>query len=388
MKPSVPKSCKFSCFYGVFLVAIICNALLVAYFNIFKINVNNAQNYDVPKESKVTKQLSSLCPNISSLHDQDASLYDGVACQPRAPPKKACEYAAKMFKITPSILVCKNKDGKVQLSYDLCNVSDIPTVNQSTQVKITCDLSACDSKRDIIIEELDPLRGELQNKKANGEAQGSKETFENLVEKALLRARENNLNFIYLSCTSKRTNTTISQMISLLPKLQYVQSSKRKPRRRKLNVNILILDSISRAHFYRSFPNSVEYLREKRANKQPKAASFFEFQFFQAIQGRTYQNEYALFNGKLCPGDHSRWRPNRAPTNPQILYGVFKKAGYQTLILEDVCWKGQYGIRGSLKAGNWPMLQKKMRTSNIDSTGMMLVNFRCVYGGGGSAPHH
>ena len=384
MKPSAPKSSTFSkCFVAVSLLSIVGNALLFTYIIILKKNVNNAQNYDV---LRVTKQLSSLCPNFNSLHEQDASLYDGVACQPRTPPKEACQYTAKMFKLRPSLLVCKNKDGEVQLSYDLCNVSDIHTADQSTQVKVTCDLSACDSRKDIIIEELDPSSGELREKKANGKTQGSKETFENLVKKALLRARENNFNFVYLNCTSKRTSKTISQMISVLPKLQYVQSSKRRQRGRKLNVNILILDSISRAHFYRSFPNSVEYLREKRANKQPKAASFFEFQFFQAIQGRTYQNEYALFNGKLCPGDHSRWRPDRAPTNPQILYGVFKKAGYQTLILEDVCWKNKYGIRGSLKGEDWPSFQKKMKTSNIDSTGMMLVNSPVSHTLNGSKP--
>ena len=316
------------------------------------------------------KQIASLCPNIHSLHEQEETLYNGMACKPRAPPIEACDYTAEKFKLRPSILTCKDKD-EIQHSYALCGEPNM--VVQSTDIEITCDISVCDKNKDILIEELDESTGQLRKKRVDENVRGSNEKFGKLVAGTLLRARNKNLNFVFLNCTKKGEKSSISQMISVLPKLQHVESSERKLHGGKLNVNILLLDSISRAHFYRSFPKTLQYLREKQHSKIPKTASFFEFEFFQAINGHTHENENAFFSGSLYPANYSKKQIARSPTNPQILYGAFKEAGYQTLYLEDLCWRGRYGIMDSLKASNWNILEERVGASNIDSTGTTCI---------------
>ena len=314
---------------------------------------------------KPTTSLTSLCPNVTSLHDPDESVYEGLACQPRPPSKKSCEYTAEKFKLMPSILTCKDQD---EPPYNLCHLQD--NTDLSTEVKVSCDLSVCDTEKDILIENPDPSDGKLRDQRIEKPDRRSNEKFATLVEKALFDARENNLNFIFLSCTRKGTeNKTISQMISVLPKLQYTKPREKKPHAGKLNVNILLLDSISRAHFYRSFPKTIEYLQEKRVNKKPKSASFFEFQFFQAVHGNTHVTEKGLFSGDLYPANYTEGQVDKAPTNPQILYSIFKDNGYQTMYSEDQCYKGHHGLRDSFKAKSWKTFQYKLTHSNIDTTG-------------------
>ena len=314
--------------------------------------------------NKPLTSLTSLCPNITSLHEPEESIYEGLACQPRPPSKESCKYTAEKFKLVPSISTCKDQD---EPSYNLCQLQK--NTDLLTKIKVTCDLSVCDVERDVLIEEPNPSDGKLNDQRVQKRDRRSNEKFAQLVKVALSNARENNMNFIFLNCTRKGTNKTISQIISVLPKLHYIKPHEKKPQAGKLNVNILLLDSISRAHFYRSFPKTIEYLREKRENKKPKSASFFEFQFYQAVHGNTHVTEKALFTGDLYPSSYTNEQVDRAPTNPQILYSIFKDNGYQTMYSEDQCYRGHHGLRDSFKAKTWKTFQHDLSHSNIDSTG-------------------
>jgi len=67
--------------------------------------------------------------------------------------------------------------------------------------------------------------------------------------------------------------------------------------RKKLpNVLIVVLDSISRGHFYRVMRKSIEALREIDSNYSIPAA-VFDFELFQSVSMHTFDNLRPLFSG-------------------------------------------------------------------------------------------
>ncbi|XP_028409421.1 uncharacterized protein LOC114532026 [Dendronephthya gigantea] len=315
---------------------------------------------------------SSLCPEMRSLHNID-DIEQDMTCQPRPPSKKSCEYTAEHFKILHSNLICKDQD---EPSYNLCYLSNT-IMDQSNEGKVTCDLSICDIDKYLIIEEINMSNGNMRGQKVEKNKRDSK-TFANLVKAALIRARENNVNFIFLNCIRKGKNRTISQMISILPKLQYPKPDEPKPLGGKLNLNVLLLDSISRAHFYRSFPKTIEYLRTKRDNRKPKSASFFEFQLFQGIHTNTHETEKGFFTGELYPMNYTHKQKATETSHPNVLFGIMKNAGYQTMYLEDMCHTWLNGLLSTLHVRGWEPLRKKIDNSNIDTIGITYSSCKIV----------
>ena len=67
---------------------------------------------------------------------------------------------------------------------------------------------------------------------------------------------------------------------------------------RKLNINIVWLDSISRRHFYRSLPRTVETMDQINRDAQTKA-EILDFELMQSVHGHTHENLIALTQGKV-----------------------------------------------------------------------------------------
>ena len=347
------------CLFSFVIVPIgICNILWL--FHVMHPKIDPYQEQAVQRKN--FNFTSSLCPEIRSLHNID-DIDEEMTCQPRPPSKESCEYTAKHFKIIPSSLTCHDQN---EPSYNLCNLSN--DEDQSNEVEVTCDISVCDIDKYLIIEELDLSNGLLKNLRVEKRERNSK-TFAKLVKAALIRARENDVNFIFLNCTRKEKNMTISQLISVVPKLQYLKFGELKPHGGKLNLNVLLLDSISRAHFYRSFPKTIEYLRAKRDNRKPKSPFLFEFQLFQGIHSNTHETEKGFFTGELYPENYTYSQKAKSPTSPNVLFGTLKKAGYQTMFLEDLCYLSGFGLVSSFMTRKWNTLNEKLKTSNIDTVG-------------------
>ncbi|XP_068685973.1 uncharacterized protein [Montipora foliosa] len=53
-----------------------------------------------------------------------------------------------------------------------------------------------------------------------------------------------------------------------------------------------------------------------------------------------------------------------------ILFGHFKRAGYQTMWQEDLCWMANWGLMTDFDAEDWIELRFRLRENYVDSTGL------------------
>ncbi|KAM8939359.1 uncharacterized protein RCH25_052976 [Pelodytes ibericus] len=146
----------------------------------------------------------------------------------------------------------------------------------------------------------------------------------------------------------------ISQLLVLPPVLQNKHEHLKRTQKEKtlLNVNILLLDSVSRHHFYRSLPRTIKQFRD--LNKQYlNSGHVFDFELVQGIAGRTLESLQALFGGEVftLPIFNSFEMPPKSVSLNET-FGKFKIHGYETLYVEDMCWHWEWGLVKEQRAMN------------------------------------
>ncbi|XP_028396730.1 uncharacterized protein LOC114520623 [Dendronephthya gigantea] len=325
-------------------------------------SLNALFRYIVSRGPDAEKTAAAPCPKMSIQPALYPRLSDeSLACRPHIQSEKACAYTARAYASHPSLRDCP------ELPYELCTVSEkVPARGNYTYASLTisCDMSLCDLEKPMFIEMMNPSDGRMTRASIPMGANDS--TVERYVLEYAEKARTADLNFLYLNCTGLYTRAKISQLLTFLPALP---RSVKETRKERVNVNVVLIDSLSRAHFYRSLPKTVEFLRKK--NVDPDfPAHVFEYELFQAVHGHTHQSEHALFSGSLYPHAWNSKQRAATPVGLQILYGVFKDAGFQTMFLDDLCWKAVYGIVTKVKSYSWRSLLSKMKTTNIDTRGI------------------
>ncbi|XP_071999088.1 uncharacterized protein [Engystomops pustulosus] len=153
-----------------------------------------------------------------------------------------------------------------------------------------------------------------------------------------------NNGFCVIQCTST-DEVHVSQLLILPPVLHKRQQLKnRHSNRSLLNINILLVDSVSRHHFYRSLPRTIEEFLH--LNKDYFTSGYvFDFELLQGIKSRTFESLQALFGGekRLLPLIDSLEPTPRIIDINQTL-GKFRAFGYETLYVEDLCWLYEWGL--------------------------------------------
>ncbi|XP_033127499.1 uncharacterized protein LOC117125187 [Anneissia japonica] len=146
----------------------------------------------------------------------------------------------------------------------------------------------------------------------------------------------------------------------------------------KFNINIMLIDSVSHSHFLRSMPTTLKRLRLI----QKTSTSVFNFELFQSLKGRTYENLQAMVSGVLYDDERPYIEPELPPVPmyPERLLAGFKKQAYETMYTEDICWTWRTGLVKNLLAfmpkGNittrWQRLNMKLEKAKIDRIDMTL----------------
>ncbi|KAK7065225.1 hypothetical protein SK128_004395 [Halocaridina rubra] len=158
---------------------------------------------------------------------------------------------------------------------------------------------------------------------------------------------------------------------------------KEMPKKSKfININLLMIDSLSRAHFYRSLPETVKFLEDLKGRSS--GTEILDFQMFQAVKQRTYESLQALFSGYVNTSEvpFGTYDIPNVPLPISKLYGKFKEKGYKTLWLEDLCWNWEWGLIKDLKAMNdslddvalWHNFKKRLKAASIDSIDMTVAS--------------
>ena len=150
------------------------------------------------------------------------------------------------------------------------------------------------------------------------------------------------------------------------------------------NINLVLLDSISRSHFYRSLPKTIKVFNHlnQQFNKNQNSSMVLDFELVQAMKARTFETMQALFTGYVDVNEKPFGvlaMPPK-PLGTSVLMGGYKVHGHRTMWLEDLCWAWEWGISKDIKAYNkslsrsdlWKDFVKALNRSDIDDVDFSL----------------
>ncbi|CAL1531526.1 unnamed protein product [Lymnaea stagnalis] len=171
-----------------------------------------------------------------------------------------------------------------------------------------------------------------------------------------------------------------TQLLILPPQLHPTRQKKPSPNT-EININIVLIDSVSHQHFFRSLRKTVQVLENMNPLPDP-LASLFDFELVQAVRSRTFESLQVMFSGEIDPlvKPFGTQEIPPEPLKVSHLLGKFKRKGYSTLWLEDLCYLWEWGIakdlhflkKGSTKTDTWRRMWSKLAESNVDSIDVTL----------------
>ena len=312
------------------------------------------------------------CSN-TSLHSKQPSvsaINETISCKQHTPLISGCKFAKKVYQYNydkrscihePRVEICfyLNKN-RIKCSYDACG--------ENFQGKIS-------------FHALNPEEGvvETVNIAATNDAE-IVEYFNMFSEFSL----ENGYEFLFISCDGdkKRTQMVLlgQQTRSALPKTKkeneiqgYFSKIMQDVSFRHININLVMIDSVSRAHFYRSLKKTITAFNLINQNKLSQT-EILDFEQFQAVHGHSVDNAHALFTGIMYPESYNDTLREDLPVGMDQFYTFFKERHFRTLYQDDACYKAIWGLRMDVGgASSWEEFLQKIKDANIDETGMICI---------------
>ena len=160
-----------------------------------------------------------------------------------------------------------------------CDESHYPeicsfVVTGSGDHELICDARICGSS-DATIGSIDPDVGEVTDWKPS-----RKEIMTATVEEAVKINRKNGFGFLFIKCGD------------------IFQALEDGGNRSSININVIMMDSISRPHFYRILPRASRALRNILHNPNIKA-TVMDFELLQSVGQHTFDNLRPFFSGVM-----------------------------------------------------------------------------------------
>ncbi|CAH3044698.1 unnamed protein product [Porites lobata] len=266
-----------------------------------------------------------------------------MSCVPYKRTDKDCHEAFSyfgMFNVTNS----DTHDCIMLPSRPICTFLTESRFGPTERVSVTCWRDVCDKSSPVFLGCADPSVGELEQE----------------LPEIVSRTSINGFNFCLLKC--KERNKSVKQAL-IFPPIFRRATTKTDHAKRKININIVLEDSVSRSHFYRSMPRSVQSLRDIAKDSSQFKASVLDFELVQSFASNTLVNTQFLMAVKSL--EYKSGRTN----NINILAEKFKRFGYQILMQEDLCWYDGWGsfLSPSYKKNIEPFTEgfnKLLKTTN------------------------
>ena len=261
----------------------------------------------------------------------------------------------------PDLSKCKKKGFS-----DVCKM-EVSKTRKRKAIKFVCNKALCKQGESgsFKVRSINPTTGLTEIVKECSTV----EKLERDLPAIARRNKENKFNFVFIECTNHQ-GKEVSQFLPLEPSFT-IEETKNIRNSNLINVNVLLIDSLSRAHFYRSLPRTVSTFKKWRENPRAVPAKVFDFELFQALHGHTVVNMHAFYTGELLPIEQ---KDKTLPVNISALFGQYKRAGFQTVWQEDLCWEGNWGLMTNLGAEDWEGLQAKMKSTYIGHTGTLIIH--------------
>lgn len=256
-----------------------------------------------------------------------------VSCFLHQPNEQDCQRAAQEYEIHKEPLKCDRGRQK-----EICSFEDTWRISPESELKIHCDITPCRG-HPVTVTGIDPIVG-IANKGQEQYSFATSKALESFLTHFVIVNTLRKFNFCFLSCKTGRKKH-ISQILTFPPLLEVEQSEflpgEKDPN--LINFNIVVLDSVSRAHFYRSLPKTVETLRAIVYNDSINATAL-DFELLQSAAPYTFHNVRAFMSGK---SDFNYVEHSNGTYGIEVLYKKLKNQGYYTLLQEDSCWFDEWG---------------------------------------------
>ena len=315
---------------------------------------------------------TSVCPYLALRQSRTSSENAHCISRNRELSLKSCIKASKDYEINSKPLKCAN----IEFNRQLCSFKPANSFrNQSTKA-VTCDTSPCGTNP-VYVLEFSTIFGIVEENTLSKRFFTSR-GLEKYLKRYTSAASSRDFNFCFLLCVEKERTGFIEQLL-MFP---FVHRSFDGALNDKINfnLNILVLDSVSRPHFYRSLPKTVNSLREI-VHFSTYNATVLDFELLQSSAAYTFHNIRALMSGKM--DFHYSGGHGNETYGIDVLFGKFKQLGYYTLLQEDSCWYDSWGslftdntYQGNMPrnkyefANRWKNFKDKVKNYHIDDFGL------------------
>ena len=308
--------------------------------------------------------VDTICPYLGLKKEPYIRLQNSLPknkyCVRREPPLEECQKASRDYEVERPPERCNHQTEK-----DLCTIADKWRSSVDAKVKIRCDVRRC-GKNPVYVASIDLATGQLEEE-LKWQTFASKTDIEGNLPSVIIQHSQNGFNFCIVQCLRNNTSQIIKTVLSFPPVLE-VSNMAHAPRPAGLNLNVVVLSSVSRPHFYRSLPETVTTLRNIVYDNS-KTATALDFELFQSLGPDTEQNLRILLSGDNA----------KSPTQPSeisTLFADFKKLGYRTIFQTDKCWYKD-NMQSNLETNGaavefreqWTHFHST-KTKHIDDTGM------------------
>ena len=316
---------------------------------------------------------ASVCPLLRIRQSRKPSQNVSCILRNRELSLNSCIRASKEYELDSKPLKCADGESEEQLcSFGAESLSR----NQGKQA-VRCNTSPCGTNP-VHVLEFSPIFGILE------EGPRWKRFFtsrglENYLKRYTNATSSPSFNFCLLLCVRKERTGFIEQLMTF-PFVHKSFDESLNEEINSINLNILVLDSVSRPHFYRSLPVTVKSLRDI-VQFSSFSATVLDFELLQSSAAYTFHNIRGLMSGKMdfrYSGGHGN-----ETYGIDVLFGKFKKLGYYTLLQEDSCWYDSWGsiftdnaYQGNVPrdkyefAKRWKKFQDKVKNYHIDDFGL------------------
>ena len=221
---------------------------------------------------------------------------------------------------------------------DICSIEETWRASPESKLTIQCDLSICKG-HPVSVTGIHPLEG-VVDKEKEGYTFNNSTALERFLGHFVIVNTLRKFSFCFLRCKTGRKK--YAQQILMFPPLLDIEDSEFLPDKKDpslININIVMLDSVSRAHFYRTLPKTVSTLRNIVYNKSINA-TVLDFELLQSSAPFTFHNIRAFMSGK---SDFDYIEHSNGTYQIEVLYKKMKNQGYYTLLQEDSCWFDEWG---------------------------------------------
>lgn len=262
----------------------------------------------------------SICPYLGLRKAN--TVKNDAKCKKKVMDETSCKEAYVAYEIDQQPLQCDKLQGKTEIcSYD-------------RDGNMQCNMSVC-GERYVQLASIDPNYGIVRHRESRIFIDTNQE-LEQLLDEYSNMNKENGFNFCFLKCkSSSAIHPNVEQLIMFPP----IVSSGPTLEPPLININILLLDSVSRPHFYRTLQKSVQTLRNIVHNPKIKA-TVLDYELFQSMADYTFHNIRVFMSGKT---DFHYKEHKEQHYEIEYLFKNMKSKGYHTLLQEDSCWYDEWG---------------------------------------------